>query len=72
MHPILLPTKEFAARIHSSQKTARHILRDENGPKVTRIGRRLFVREDHFLSWLDSRTSEVREAQSRPEDEASR
>lgn len=52
MQTNLVSVKEFAGRIRSSDRTARKIIRSNDGPLVTQIGGRIFIREDHFAEWL--------------------
>nr|WP_302480859.1 helix-turn-helix domain-containing protein [Acetobacter estunensis] len=51
-NPSLLSVDETArlARVHP--RTMRRYLADNIGPDMTRIGGRVFIREDHFRAWL--------------------
>jgi excisionase family DNA binding protein len=52
---VLLTTDEAAALLRTSRKAIYAMAERHQLPGVTRIGRRLLVRRDDLLSWLDER-----------------
>ena len=50
----LLTRIEAAKRSRISVGTLDSILKGGNGPKVTRVGKKIFIREDHLSQWIDS------------------
>ncbi len=53
--PPLLTIAEIAALLRTSRKAVYAMAERAQLPGVTRIGRRLLVRRDELLSWLDER-----------------
>jgi excisionase family DNA binding protein len=53
--PPLLTTSEVAVVLRTSRKAVYAMAERAQLPGVTRIGRRLLVRRDDLLSWLDER-----------------
>jgi excisionase family DNA binding protein len=53
--PPLLTASEVAAVLRTSRKAVYAMAERAQLPGVTRIGRRLLVRRDDLLSWLDER-----------------
>jgi excisionase family DNA binding protein len=53
--PLLLTTDEVAAILRTSRKAVYAMAERAQIPGVTRIGRRLLIRRDDLLSWLDER-----------------
>ncbi|MGH7437594.1 MAG: helix-turn-helix domain-containing protein [Polyangiaceae bacterium] len=53
--PPLLTVSEVAAVLRTSRKAVYAMAERAQLPGVTRIGRRLLVRRDDLLSWLDER-----------------
>ena len=53
--PPLLTAGEVAAMLRTSRKAVYAMVERAQLPGVTRIGRRLLVRRDDLLSWLDER-----------------
>ena len=53
--PALLTANEVAAVLRTSRKAVYAMAERAQLPGVTRIGRRLLVRRDDLLSWLDER-----------------
>jgi excisionase family DNA binding protein len=53
--PALLTAEEAAALLRTSRKAIYAMAERHQLPGVTRIGRRLLVRRDDLLSWLDER-----------------
>jgi excisionase family DNA binding protein len=53
--PELLTAEEAAAALRTSRKAIYAMAERHQLPGVTRIGRRLLVRRDALLSWLDER-----------------
>jgi excisionase family DNA binding protein len=53
--PPLLTIEEVAAVLRTSRKGVYAMAERKQLPGVTRIGRRLLVRRDDLLSWLDER-----------------
>jgi excisionase family DNA binding protein len=53
--PSLLTIIEVAALLRTSRKAVYAMAERAQLPGVTRIGRRLLVRRDDLLSWLDER-----------------
>jgi excisionase family DNA binding protein len=53
--PILLTMGEVAAVLRTSRKAVYAMAERAQLPGVARIGRRLLVRRDDLLSWLDER-----------------
>jgi excisionase family DNA binding protein len=53
--PLLLTVDEAAEMLRTSRKAIYAIAERAQLPGVTRIGRRLLVRRDDLLSWLDER-----------------
>jgi excisionase family DNA binding protein len=53
--PQLLTAEEAAAALRTSRKAVYAMAERHQLPGVTRIGRRLLVRRDALLSWLDER-----------------
>jgi excisionase family DNA binding protein len=53
--PPLLTASEVAAVLRTSRKAVYAMVERAQLPGVTRIGRRLLVRRDELLSWLDER-----------------
>ena len=49
----LLTRSEAARKARISPTTLGKLIRSDRGPTVTRIGRRLFVRSEHLVSWID-------------------
>jgi excisionase family DNA binding protein len=52
---VLLTANETAALLRTSRKAVYAMAERGQLPGVTRIGRRLLVRRDDLLSWLDER-----------------
>jgi excisionase family DNA binding protein len=52
---VLLTVDETAALLRTSRKAVYAMAERHQLPGVTRIGRRLLVRRDDLLSWLDER-----------------
>jgi excisionase family DNA binding protein len=52
---VLLTAEETAALLRTSRKAVYAMAERGQLPGVTRIGRRLLVRRDDLLSWLDER-----------------
>ncbi|WP_415430076.1 helix-turn-helix transcriptional regulator [Acetobacter malorum] len=50
----LLSLDEVAHLARVTSRTMRKYLSENKGPVMTRIGGRVFVRRDHFESWLAS------------------
>ena len=50
----LLTRGEAAKRARICVRTLHTRVKDETGPRVTRIGGKVFIREDHLNEWLDS------------------
>ena len=60
--PHLLTTTEVADLLRTSQKATYTMIARGQLPGVVRIGRRVLVREDELVDWLDrSRTSSPKE-----------
>lgn len=60
--PRLLTSEETAEVLRTTQRGVYALVERGQLPGVTRIGRRLLVREDDLLSWLDrSRTPSPKE-----------
>jgi len=53
--PLLLTTDEVAAILRTSRKAVYAMAERAQIPGVMRIGRRLLIRRDDLLSWLDER-----------------
>jgi excisionase family DNA binding protein len=53
--PIFLTADETASLLRTSRKAVYAMAERAQLPGVTRIGRRLLVRRDDLLSWLDER-----------------
>jgi len=53
--PFLLTVDEAAEMLRTSRKAIYAMAERTQLPGVTRIGRRLLVRRDDLLSWLDER-----------------
>ncbi len=53
--PPLLTASEVAVALRTSRKAVYAMAERAQLPGVTRIGRRLLVRRDDLLSWLDER-----------------
>jgi excisionase family DNA binding protein len=53
--PPLLTIAEVAALLRTSRKAVYAMAERAQLPGVTRVGRRLLVRRDDLLSWLDER-----------------
>jgi excisionase family DNA binding protein len=53
--PVLLTMAEVAAMLRTSRKAIYAMAERRQLPGLTRIGRRLLVRRDDLLSWLDER-----------------
>ena len=53
--PILLTMGEVGALLRTSRKAVYAMAERRQLPGLTRIGRRLLVRRDDLLSWLDER-----------------
>jgi excisionase family DNA binding protein len=53
--PPLLTASEVAAVLRTSRKAVYAMAERAQLPGITRIGRRLLVRRDDLLSWLDER-----------------
>jgi excisionase family DNA binding protein len=53
--PLLLTIDEVAGLLRTSRKAVYAIAERVQLPGITRIGRRLLVRRDDLLSWLDER-----------------
>ncbi|HEV3194378.1 MAG TPA: helix-turn-helix domain-containing protein [Polyangiaceae bacterium] len=53
--PIFLTVDETATLLRTSRKAVYAMAERAQLPGVTRIGRRLLVRRDDLLSWLDER-----------------
>jgi excisionase family DNA binding protein len=53
--PLLLTTDEVAAILRTTRKAVYAMAERGQIPGVTRIGRRLLIRRDDLLSWLDER-----------------
>jgi excisionase family DNA binding protein len=53
--PPLLTASEVAVALRTSRKAVYAMAKRAQLPGVTRIGRRLLVRRDDLLSWLDER-----------------
>jgi excisionase family DNA binding protein len=52
---VLLTARETAALLRTSRKAVYAMAERGQLPGVTRIGRRLLVRRDDLLSWLDEK-----------------
>ena len=60
--PHLLTTSEVSDVLRQSQKATYAMIARGQLPGIVRIGRRVLVREDELLNWLDrSRTSSPKE-----------
>ena len=60
--PRLLTAQEVSDLLRTSQKATYTMIARGQLPGVVRIGRRVLVREDELLDWLDrSRTSSPKE-----------
>jgi predicted DNA-binding transcriptional regulator AlpA len=54
--PRVLSYPQFCDQLGISQRTGHRLLASGDGPKVTQLtDRRIGVREDHLLQWLNSR-----------------
>jgi len=53
--PLLLTTDEVAAILRTTRKAVYAMAERAQIAGVTRIGRRLLIRRDDLLSWLDER-----------------
>jgi excisionase family DNA binding protein len=53
--PLLLTVDEVPSLLRTSRKAVHALAERVQLPGVTRIGRRLLVRRDDLLSWLDER-----------------
>lgn len=51
--PLLLTTQEAAELLRTSRKAIYAMIERGQIPGVTRVGRRVLVRSDHLLKWLD-------------------
>jgi excisionase family DNA binding protein len=57
----VLTKPEAAARARVHLRTLERRIEDGTGPRVTRIGRRVLIREDHLAEWLDRCASVAKE-----------
>jgi excisionase family DNA binding protein len=53
--PLLLTTDEVAAMLRTTRKAVYSMAERAQIPGVTRIGRRLLIRRDDLLSWLEEK-----------------
>ena len=55
LSPRVLTFKQWIEKNGLSDRTGRRILKSGNGPKITRLSeRRVGIRTDHDLAWLES------------------
>lgn len=55
--PNMMTLAETAERARITERTLLSYIADGIGPTVTKFRGRTLIREDHFLSWLNSRAS---------------
>jgi hypothetical protein len=51
--PVVFTKPEAAAKVRINLRSLERRIEDGSGPRVTRIGRRALIREDHLVEWLD-------------------
>ena len=51
--PVLLTTEEAASLLRTTRKAIYVMVERRQLPGVTRIGKRILIRTEHLLQWLD-------------------
>ena len=59
MEPILRSRGDCARRAGISERHLDRLLKAGNGPRITRLGGRVLIRDDHFREWLDDCSAET-------------
>lgn len=59
--PFLLTPREVASLLRTSRKSIYTMVERGQLPGITRIGKRLLLRRDDLLSWLDRRALSLKE-----------
>jgi hypothetical protein len=57
----ILTKPEAAAKARIHLRSLERRIEDGSGPRLTRIGRRVLIREDHLAEWLDRCTGAAKQ-----------